>query len=387
MRKLIGISAPLIVTLTLAVGCSTGADEPVSLDEPEITYTNETEEVDPSLIDESEAGEEASDEDEDEDASDADETDESAEGAEGSEETEQTPDQDVDAQNLRQLYLFDSNGMVVPQTIELPKTDTTMKQSLEYLVADGPLQDVLPNGFRAVLPAGTTVDVNHLKEDKIAVANFSNEVEDYNLEDEKGMFEAITWTLTQFDDVDEVKIEVNGVELEQLPMSESPIVGNFSREDGINIDYGNVVDFTNSQDVTVYFLGSHENETYYVPVTRRVAETENEIATVVNELIDGPSIGMRTLLTEMNDEIELLNEPEIKDGELVLDFNEAIQTMVGEDAYIEQSIIESIALSLTEHRDVEKISILVNGQEDIFSESGEAVETIQRPAHVNKNPL
>ncbi|RQW21027.1 sporulation protein [Bacillus sp. C1-1] len=377
MRKLIGISAPLIVTLTLAVGCSTGADEPVSLDDPEITYTNETEETDPSL---SEADEEGSEEekgaeenkntDEDEDA-----------------DAEPTPDQDPEAQNLRQLYLFDSNGMVVPQTIELPKTDSTMKQSLEYLVADGPLQDVLPSGFRAVLPAGTTVDVNHLKEDKIAVANFSNEFEEYNVADEKGMFEAVTWTLTQFDDVDEVKIEVNGVELEQLPMSETPIVGNFSREDGINLDYSNVVDFTNSQDVTVYFLGSHENETYYVPVTRRVADADNEIATVVNELIDGPSLQMRTLLTEMNDDMMLLNDPEIKDGELVLDFNEAIQTMVGDQAYIEQTIIESIALSLTERNDVEKISILVNGKENVFSESGEAVETIQRPAHINKNPL
>ncbi|AIC95210.1 GerMN domain-containing protein [Shouchella lehensis] len=377
MRKLIGISAPLIVTLTLAVGCSTGADEPVSLDDPEITYTNETEETDPSL---SEADEEGSEEekgaeenkntDEDEDA-----------------DAEPTPDQDPEAQNLRQLYLFDSNGMVVPQTIELPKTDSTMKQSLEYLVADGPLQDVLPSGFRAVLPAGTTVDVNHLKEDKIAVANFSNEFEEYNVADEKGMFEAVTWTLTQFDDVDEVKIEVNGVELEQLPMSETPIVGNFSREDGINLDYSNVVDFTNSQDVTVYFLGSHENETYYVPVTRRVADEDNEIATVVNELIDGPSLQMRTLLTEMNDDMMLLNDPEIKDGELVLDFNEAIQTMVGDQSYIEQSIIESIALSLTERNDVEKISILVNGKENVFSESGEAVETIQRPAHINKNPL
>ncbi len=377
MRKLIGISAPLIVTLTLAVGCSTGADEPVSLDDPEITYTNETEETDPSL---SEADEEGSEEekgaeenkntDEDEDA-----------------DAEPTPDQDPEAQNLRQLYLFDSNGMVVPQTIELPKTDSTMKQSLEYLVADGPLQDVLPSGFRAVVPAGTTVDVNHLKEDKIAVANFSNEFEEYNVADEKGMFEAVTWTLTQFDDVDEVKIEVNGVELEQLPMSETPIVGNFSREDGINLDYSNVVDFTNSQDVTVYFLGSHENETYYVPVTRRVADADNEIATVVNELIDGPSLQMRTLLTEMNDDMMLLNDPEIKDGELVLDFNEAIQTMVGDQSYIEQSIIESIALSLTERNDVEKISILVNGKENVFSESGEAVETIQRPAHINKNPL
>ncbi len=344
MRKLVGISAPLIVTLTLAVGCSTGADEPVSLDDPEITYTNETEETDPSL---SEADEE--DSEEESDAEENKDTDENNEA-----DAEQTPDQDPEAQNLRQLYLFDSNGMVVPQTIELPKTDSTMKQSLEYLVADGPLQDVLPNGFRAVLPAGTTVDVNHLKEDKIAVANFSNEFEEYNVADEKGMFEAVTWTLTQFEDVDEVKIEVNGVELEQLPMSETPIVGNFSREDGINLDYSNVVDFTNSQDVTVYFLGSHENETYYVPVTRRVADADNEIVTVVNELIDGPSLQMRTLLTEMNDDMMLLNDPEIKDGELVLDFNEAIQTMVGDQAYIEQSIIESIALSLTERNDVEK---------------------------------
>ncbi|KQL57555.1 MULTISPECIES: GerMN domain-containing protein [Bacillaceae] len=377
MRKLIGISAPLIVTLTLAVGCSTGADEPVSLDDPEITYTNETEETDPSL---SEAEEEGSEEDKDAEENKNTDEDEDADA-------EPTPDQDPEAQNLRQLYLFDSNGMVVPQTIELPKTDSTMKQSLEYLVADGPLQDVLPSGFRAVLPAGTTVDVNHLKEDKIAVANFSNEFEEYNVADEKGMFEAVTWTLTQFDDVDEVKIEVNGVELEQLPMSETPIVGNFSREDGINLDYSNVVDFTNSQDVTVYFLGSHENETYYVPVTRRVADADNEIATVVNELIDGPSLQMRTLLTEMNDDMMLLNDPEIKDGELVLDFNEAIQTMVGDQSYIEQSIIESIALSLTERNDVEKISILVNGKENVFSESGEAVETIQRPAHINKNPL
>ncbi|WP_353626311.1 hypothetical protein [Bacillus sp. JCM 19041] len=42
MRKLVGISVPFIVVLTLATGCSSGADEPVdTLDEPPITYTTD----------------------------------------------------------------------------------------------------------------------------------------------------------------------------------------------------------------------------------------------------------------------------------------------------------------------------------------------------------
>src|SRR5699024_12319256 len=56
----------------------------------------------------------------------------------------------------RQLYLIDVNGMVVPQTLELPNIDSNevAKQVLEYLVKDGPVTSILPNGFQAVLPAG-----------------------------------------------------------------------------------------------------------------------------------------------------------------------------------------------------------------------------------------
>src|SRR5699024_11667572 len=41
----------------------------------------------------------------------------------------------------RQLYLIDVNGMVVPQTLELPNIDSNevAKQVLEYLVKDGPV--------------------------------------------------------------------------------------------------------------------------------------------------------------------------------------------------------------------------------------------------------
>ena len=47
--------------------------------------------------------------------------------------------------------------MVVPQTFELPKTESAAKQALEYIVKDGPVSEILPNGFQAVLPAGTEI--------------------------------------------------------------------------------------------------------------------------------------------------------------------------------------------------------------------------------------
>src|SRR5699024_4298443 len=41
----------------------------------------------------------------------------------------------------RELYLIDASGMVVPQLLELPKTESAAMQALEYLVKDGPVTE------------------------------------------------------------------------------------------------------------------------------------------------------------------------------------------------------------------------------------------------------
>src|SRR5699024_402390 len=57
----------------------------------------------------------------------------------------------------RELYLIDADGMVAPQTVELPKSEQVATQAMEYLVKGGPVTDILPNGFEAVLPQGTEI--------------------------------------------------------------------------------------------------------------------------------------------------------------------------------------------------------------------------------------
>ena len=99
---------------------------------------------------------------------------------------------------------------------------------------------------------------------------FQRNLKTYKPEDELKILEAITWTLTQFDSVDKVKLQMNGKELTEMPVNGTPISEKLSRANGINIDTSDVFDIANTKAVTVYYIGGEEGSFYYVPVTRRV---------------------------------------------------------------------------------------------------------------------
>jgi germination protein M len=306
------------------------------------------------------------------------------------EEPEEEPDEDmeegdelgeeaVEGSIQRELYLLDANGLVVPQTLELPKTQSVLRQSLEYLVEGGPVSDMLPNGFRAVIPAGTEVDVN-LK-DGIAIADFSNEFKDYDPNQEKQILEAITWTLTQFDGVDSVQININGYKQDMMPVNNTPIGEGLSRANGINLETGSVTDVVNSKGVTLYFLAQNGNETYYVPVTRRVSLGEDSLTAAVTELLKGPSHESK-LLTDFRQGVELVEDPMYENGTVTLDFNEALLSQMQSTA-VSSEVLNMLALTLTEQEGVEKVAVTVNGDANVLTESGKIVEPVSRPSLVN----
>lgn len=282
----------------------------------------------------------------------------------------------------RELFLLDKNGYVVPQTITLPKTNEVAKQALEYLVEGGPIDELLPNGFRAVLPAGTIVNGVNLLKDGTLVVDFSKEFSNYQAEDEMKILQAITYTLTQFDTVKKVKIQINGYDQTNMPVNGTPINEGTSRANGINFDNGDVVDVVNSKAVTLYFLAQNGDNTYYVPVTRRIAKNDDSYAATVKELIKGPS-ATSSLYSELHDDIALLDQPTYKNGVVTLNFNEGILSSIQGTA-LSQNILNELVLSLTEHEGVESVAIKVNGEEKVLNEKGtEITEPVSRPKSVN----
>lgn len=287
---------------------------------------------------------------------------------------------------MTELYLIDKNGYVVPQSMALPHSQGVTKQALEYLVQDGPVTDMLPSGFRAVLPADTQVDVDVTKDGK-ATVDFSKEFANYKKEDELRILQAVTWTMTQFDSVKSVTIKMNGTKLKEMPVNHTPISKNLTRASGINIDTSDIADLTHTKPLTVYYLGGKADYYYYVPVTKRISSTEKDMAgAVVEQLAEVPS-GKKNLVTEFMPELALVEKPKVKDGEVTLNFTESIFGSFEENT-VSQRLVNALVLSLTEQKNIKKVDIQVNGKASLKTEDGKELnEPVLRPQKVNSTSL
>ncbi|SFE69413.1 GerMN domain-containing protein [Alteribacillus iranensis] len=309
---------------------------------------------------------------------------EEAESEEAEKEKSATEQEETEEGTVeRELYLMSETGLVVPHTFSLPKEEGVLQQSLEYLVKDGPLTSMLPNGFQAVLPPGTEVDV-HLTEEGTAIADFSPEFRDYDPNHEQAMLEAITWTLTQFENVDEVKVQINGYEQETMPVADTPIGTTYSRENGINLESSHVSDMMQSNSVTLYFLTQAGDESYFVPVTRRVNTEEEKslLDTAINELVKGPHANS-SLHGVIREGAALEAAATVEGDTASLVFNESLLTEQ-EGTAISQETLHAIALTATEMEGIENINLSVEGMDNVMEVSGDTLsEPLARPAAVN----
>jgi germination protein M len=271
----------------------------------------------------------------------------------------------------RELYLIDANGLVAAQTLELPtpESNEVASQVLEHLVKGGPVTPMLPNGFQAVLPEGTEVLGVNLQEDGTMIVDFSNEFEGYAAEDEVKILESVTHTLTQFENVQQVQLRMNGHPLREMPVNGTPIGEGYSRDKGINV-MDTDLNIMDSEAVTMYYPAEHNENRYYVPVTQYVkGEDENKYASIIQGLLNGPDL-RTNVIHVFNAETELASEPALEDGVLELTFSEEI-LQDQEQSIISDEVVETIVRTLTEHQEIKAINVNVENVEQLVNENGE----------------
>lgn len=273
---------------------------------------------------------------------------------------------------LRELYLIDSSGMVVPQTFELPKTEGAAKQALEYLVKDGPVTELLPNGFQSVLPAGTEILGVNLDEDGTLIVDLSEDFKNYEANEELQILQAMTYTLTQFDSVERIKIWINGEPLDEMPVKGTPISQGYSKNNGINIFVADQPNLQHSKAVTIYYPKRYKEELYYVPVTQYVHKDQDLYSAIVETMLDGPPYELNAV-DVFNDLAMLENKPYLKDGVLQLIFNEDI-LKDPENNIIANEVVETLVRTLTADEQVEAVDIKVKDKAVIMNEDGVAYD-------------
>ncbi|WP_091839192.1 GerMN domain-containing protein [Marininema halotolerans] len=280
--------------------------------------------------------------------------------------------------NELELYFMTDSGYLAPYALNIPKVEGIAKEAVKYMVKDGPGESMLPKGFSGILPKNTQVKGLEIKEGT-ATINLSKEFLSYKKEMEGDILSAITWTLTGFDSVKRVNIQVDGKALETMPKGKSA-AQHLTRAGGINVELAQGIDAAHSMPVTLYFLGqTPENDIYYVPVTRMINRSSNVAEATLKELVRGPLTGS-DLVTALA-ETTKVNGVQVKGDTAIADFGkELLQYSDKHEA--SEDALKTIILSLTENSAVKKVKITVDGKSDV-SEDKSFEKPVSRPEKVN----
>jgi len=280
------------------------------------------------------------------------------------------------------LYVVDAHGYVVPFTARLPLVEGVAKQALTYLVEGGPGEAILPRGFHAPLPKGTTFTVDISPEGEVVV-DFSPEVQSIGAEHAARALEAVVWTLTEFPTVKRVTLRVSGHPLEKFGKGELPVFLPLDRSMGINVELAPEAAPGDTTAVRLYFQSQSEDGTftYFVPVTRLVPRTERSFEAAIRELIRGPLAGS-ALLPTVRPSVRF-HRAFVDGGVAVVDVDPHLLAKDGKADALASRSVQALALTATEVAETKEAQILVNGEAIKVGEDFDLTRPVARPRTLN----
>lgn len=258
------------------------------------------------------------------------------------------------------IYLYDKSDLLARTSIQIDgtKIEDKAKNLITALIKESALTDKIPSGFKQVLPASTKILSIGL-EDKTLKINFSGDLLNVSAKEEEHVIEALVYTLTNIEGVDNIILYIDGDILTSLPQSKKNLPATLNRAYGINKQY-DLTSFKDVMGVTVYYVGKYNDDYYYVPVTKYLNSSKDKIKVIIEELASGPSYGSN-LMSFLNSNTKLLaTEQDVNTMHLV--FNNYIFSDMSEENILEE-VLYTINLSIADNYDVEEVIFEVENKE------------------------
>ena len=264
--------------------------------------------------------------------------------------------------DLETIYLLDYNDYVARTFIKGCSCSSAVDKAsdlLQGLIVEGKKSNIIPNGFKAIIPSGTRVLALNLDKGVLTI-DFSKEILEINKKYEEKMLESLIYTLTSINGIDSVKILVEGEELKQLPNSNKQLPSLLDRDYGINKVY-NLTGTNNIDSYTVFYVNEFNDNYYYVPVTKYINNDKlDKIKIIIEELTSNP-VYESNLMSFLNVNTKLLDY-EIKDDVIKLNFNNLILSDITGNIILEE-VIYTISLSVSNEIDVKEVIFMVENEE------------------------
>lgn len=268
----------------------------------------------------------------------------------------------------RKVYLKNSQGLLVPLTINIePYEDRT--EEIKLLISKLKNNVEVQQGFKGLLDQDVellNVEIN----DSLLTLDFNESFNKYEKNDEIRIIESLVWTCSQYRDISQIKILVNGVELTKMPVGNCPVPRVLDNKFGINNHI-----FThkpNMDNITVYYEDVTSKELVYVPVTIQVEKNSNQIKSIVNALEQDIPTYTSLKKAKVLKQIEFNELPSILNDVLNIDLT---ASSLVDETTVDKEIYEYLVMSFRDNiSSIESVNILV--QDEIMNVNGYKNEII-----------
>ncbi|MEG0290018.1 MAG: GerMN domain-containing protein [Erysipelotrichaceae bacterium] len=253
---------------------------------------------------------------------------------------------------VMQVYLFDFQDTIIPMSVSVAhemKTVDKIKKMIAMMSE--------PHGtFAPPLTKACKLE-KVIIQDETAILTFNQKFLNYQKKQELKILEAITWGVTQFEDIKNIKLIVNEKILTKMPKAKTPILNPCNRSIGINNFESSSHFLHDSKGLTIYYTKKIDGKDYYVPKTIRMDANVNQFEESIQKVLERISVSSGLKQPLFTNDIKLMKSPQLENGTLKLSLNEAI---LAHDRVAKKAAFETLILSMSLFDGVKRIEVSVD---------------------------
>ena len=253
------------------------------------------------------------------------------------------------------VYLLGSNHYLVKTNtlLDSNRLEGKVQMLIDYLTINQ--HSTLPVGLSGILPEGTKV-LGVSITDGIVTLNLSKEVWEGEKKLQERLIEGLTYSITSLEGVSGLRLQVEGIQVSEIPSTKRMVPDILNKEYGINKVY-DLDHFSGVQKVTTYYLNEISNQKYYVPVTKYVNDSREKIDIIVENL-SSSFLYESSLISLLQSDVELMNY-QVEDELMLLNFNHSLF----DDEKLLEEVTYQVAYSIFDSYNVKTVLFEVEGEE------------------------
>ena len=261
-------------------------------------------------------------------------------------------DEKVDDVYYKSVVFKDSDNDLIPISVNFHsevELEEDIRNKIDLMKSD----EMIQYGLYPVISKDLEVQSVNLK-DHVLTVSFNDQL--VANQDAMDILEALTYVMTDYDDVERVNLQINEKNVSYIPNSTIPL-SSLTKSLGLNNFEETSAFLHQTVPVMVYHQKTIEQYSYYVPTTMRVDENEPLTKQV------------QTILSYVQSKIHLL-DAKLDNGVLTVDLDSNILL---DNEKIDQTLEDLIVLSLSSLKDVKDVEIKING-EDVRTKQSSQIE-------------